>query len=102
MALIYAAHMFVFPLSVLQDPGFPKRGFWFVVGFAFISVSLVRFKYYCAWKLSMAALHVSGITYQTHNNGLSDFKLIQLCNPITVESTTHIRQKIANWNMPCQ
>ena len=39
----------------------------------------------------MGALHASGITYQTHGNGTSDFKLIQTCNPYKVETTIHVR-----------
>lgn len=50
----------------------------------------------------MGALHASGITYQMHGDGKSDWKLIQTCNPMTVETTVHVREKIANWNMTCQ
>jgi len=47
-------------------------------------VTTLRFKYYFAWKLSMGAIHASGISYQVHSDGTSDFKLIQNCNPLIV------------------
>lgn len=65
-------------------------------------VTTIRFKYYFGWKLSMGAIHASGVSYQVHGDGTSDFKLIQNCNPVKVETTVHVREKIANWNMTCQ
>lgn len=32
----------------------------------------------------MGAIHASGISYQVHGDGTSDFKLIQNCNPLIV------------------
>lgn len=75
----------------MQEPSFAERGFFFIAFYSFVSVTLLRFKYYFAWKLSMGPLHASGITYQTHANGTSDFKLIQTCNPYKVETTLHVR-----------
>lgn len=91
MMLFYLIHALVFPLYVMQEPGFPEKGFWYIALYSFISITLIRFKYYFAWKLSMGALHASGVTYQTHGNGTSDFKLIQTCNPYKVETTPHVR-----------
>lgn len=94
--------MFIFPLSTMKDPEFASKGFWHIVIFSFFCVSTLRFKYYFAWKLSMGAVHASGVSYQEHGDNTSDFKLIQTCNPVTVETTVHVREKIANWNMSCQ
>lgn len=81
---IYLIHMFVFPLEVMKAPEFSQQGFWFIVFFSFFCVTSLRFKYYFAWKLSMGAIHASGISYQVHGDGKSDYKLIQTCNPIKV------------------
>ena len=65
-------------------------------------MTTLRTKYYFAWKYSQGAVHASGISYQVHKDGSSDFKAIETCNPEIVESTKHVRIKIANWNMSCQ
>lgn len=91
LVLFYVLHMLVFPLSTAQDPSFSEKGFWYIILFSFACVTTLRFKYYFGWKLSMGAVHASGISYQEHGNGVSDFKLIQTCNPEIVESTVHVR-----------
>lgn len=102
MLVFFIFHMMVFPLSTMKDPHFADRGFWFIMAYSFGCVTTIRFKYYFGWKLSMGAIHASGVSYQVHGDGKSDFKLIQNCNPIKVETTVHVREKIANWNMTCQ
>lgn len=91
LVVFYVGHMFLFPLDVMKDPAFAEKGFWYIALYSFLCVTSLRFKYYFAWKLSMGAVHASGISYQEHGNNTSDFKLIQTCNPIKVESTVHVR-----------
>ena len=70
--------------------------------YGWITVTLVRFKYYFAWKLSMMSVHFSGISYQKLPSGEENFKAVETCNIHMVESTKHLRVKISNWNMSCQ
>lgn len=102
MVPIYVFHMLYFPLSELQSPEFATKGCLHIIVFSFVSIVTLRFKYYFGWKLSLVPIHASGISYQKHENGTSDWKLIQTCNPLKVEQTVHVREKIANWNMTCQ
>lgn len=102
LVLFYVVNLLVFPLEVMKDPAFAQKGFWYIAFYSFFCVTTLRFKYYFAWKLSMGAIHASGVSYQVHGDKTSDFKLIQTCNPVVVETTIHVRQKIANWNMTCQ
>lgn len=66
---IYLIHMFLFPLSTMQNEEFPQWPFWSIVWFGFFSVSTIRFKYYFAWKFSMGAVHASGISFQRSKDG---------------------------------
>lgn len=102
MLLFYAIHLLVFPLSTLKSPEFPQKGFWYIIFFSYFCVTVLRSKYYFGWKLSMGAIHASGISYQIHPDNTSDFNLIQNCNPEIVETSPQARDKIANWNMSCQ
>lgn len=74
-------NMLFFPLATMKDPAFATKGFWHILIFSFFCVLTLRFKYYFAWKLSMAPVHASGISYQVHGDKTSDFKLIQTCHP---------------------
>jgi len=84
MVPVFVFHMFFFPLSTLQSEEFAHQGFLYIIAFSFISIITLRFKYYFAWKLSLGAIHASGVSYQTHDNDTSDWKLIQTCNPLKV------------------
>jgi hypothetical protein len=65
--------------------------------YSIISVLLHKFKYYFGWKLSLASVHASGISY----NGKS-FHKINTCDPIVVETSIHIRDRISHWNIGVQ
>ena len=56
---------------------------------------MLRCKYYFGWKLSMLSVHASGISY----SGGEEFKRINTVNPYAVETSVHMREKIANWNI---
>lgn len=58
-------------------------------------VTFIKFKYYFGWKLSMCAVHASGISY----SGDGNFHRVKTCDPWKVETTYHLREKISNWNM---
>lgn len=50
----------------------------------------------------MGAVHASGISYQSYTDKniiIKNFEGVQTCNPEIVETTLHLRDKIANWNM---
>lgn len=81
MLLVYFFHITVFPLSYLQSIEFADNDFWYIIYYSMVCVTVIRSKYYFGWKLSMGAIHASGISYQVHSDDTSDFKLIQTCNP---------------------
>lgn len=43
----------------------------------------------------MCAVHMSGVSYIKG----SDYSRVNTCNPYVVETSIHLREKIANWNM---
>jgi lysophospholipid acyltransferase len=59
---------------------------------------MLRCKYYFGWKLSMVSVHSSGISY----SGGEEFKRINTVNPGVFETSVHVREKIANWNIAVQ
>ena len=65
--------------------------------YATISVYLLRCKYYFGWKLSMGAVHASGVSF----DGTS-FDRINTVNPWIFETAVHPRDKLNNWNMTVQ
>jgi len=76
-----------FPLTRLrEDEFYSNHGFWYVLFYIFFSVSLARFKYYFGWKMSMCAMHSSGVSF----NG-TDFSRINSVNIIVVETSIHVR-----------
>lgn len=81
LMLVYLVHMFVFPLSTMQDPEFTTWPFVQIAVFGFFSVTTIRFKYYFAWKFSQGAVHASGITYNKEKDGSENFDLVKTCNP---------------------
>ena len=99
---VYVLHILVFPLAEMKSEEYSLKGFAYVMIFSFFCVTTLRFKYYFAWKFSMCAVHASGISYQVVADGSTNWKAVQTCNPWVVESTKHLRMKIANWNMSCQ
>ena len=99
---VFVVHMLVFPLSTMQDPSFSQWPFFSILVFGFFSVTTIRFKYYFGWKFSQGAVHASGISYHKGKDGSEHYNLVQTCNPEIVESTMHVRIKIANWNMSVQ
>lgn len=102
LMLIFLIHMFIFPLSTMQDPSFSEWPCWQILIFGFFSVTTIRFKYYFAWKFSQGSVHASGISFHRSKEGKDQYNLVQTCNPEIVESTMHVRAKIANWNMSVQ
>ena len=80
---------------------FFDRGVFFVVFYSFWAIWLIKCKYYFAWKLSMLPIHLSGVSYQPNKEG-DQFLGVQTCNPWTVETTIHIREKVSNWNITVQ
>lgn len=87
-----------FPLSRLRSEEFYENGPLYVFWWATISVYMLRCKYYFGWKLSMVSVHSSGISY----SGGEEFKRINTVNPLVVETSVHMREKIASWNIAVQ
>jgi len=81
----------------MRNMEFYDNSYLYVVFYAFISVSMARSKYYTAWKLCMVGVHASGVSY----NGI-DFSRVNTCNPLIVETTIHVREKINFWNIAIQ
>jgi hypothetical protein len=81
----------------LRTHSFYDNGYWHVLFYTFFSVSLARFKYYFGWKLSMCAIHASGVSF----SGV-DFLRINSVNIVEVETSIHVREKINNWNIQVQ
>ena len=81
----------------MRSEPFYDHGFLYVLFYVLISVTLGRFKYYFGWKLSMCAVHSSGVSY----NG-ADFSRINSVNVVEVEASVHVREKINNWNVQVQ
>ena len=46
-----------------QESFYSDNSFWYVFFYVPIAVTLIRAKYYGAWKLSMCGVHASGLTY---------------------------------------
>lgn len=85
------------PASYMKTDEFYEHNAFYVLFYSFISITLIRFKYYFGWKLSIAGVHASGVSY----NG-EKFKLINTCSPVVIESDKHIRNKISHWNIAVQ
>lgn len=69
-----------------SDSFYTDNSFWYVLFYVPISVTMTRFKYYGAWKLSMCSVHSSGISYSG-----TDFQKVNIVNPVLVETTPHVR-----------
>jgi len=65
-----------YPVATMRSADFYEvHGFWYVLLYVFLAVCLARFRYHCGWKLSMCAIHASGVSY----NG-KDFSRINTVN----------------------
>lgn len=62
-------------------------------------MTLIRFKYYSAWKIGILSVHASGVSYDEKT---SEYTAIDHCKPSIIETTPHIRLKINNWNIMVQ
>ena len=62
-----------------------------------LCIYLIRCKYYFAWKLSMSAVHASGVSYDGDS-----FKRINTIDPWVFETSPHVREKINHWNISVQ
>jgi len=93
--VFYILHVIFFPLSVMKDPTFADQSPLYILYYSFFSVTFIRFKYYFGWKLSQCAVHASGISYTEDGK----FERVKTCDPWIVETTVHLREKVANWNM---
>lgn len=90
--------MVVFPTTYMKTDSFWESSGLTIGVYSFISITTLRFKYYTAWKVSIAAVHSSGLSY----DGAGNFNTIVHCKPEIVETTPHIRDKISNWNIMVQ
>lgn len=64
-----------------------------------IATTLLRFKYYSGWKIGIASIHASGVSYNSKTN---DYSAIEHCRPLIIETSSTIRDKINNWNVMVQ
>ena len=70
----------------MRNEQFVKNGFWHIFWYVFVSCCLARSRYYFGWKLSMCAVHSSGVSYSG-----KDFERINTVNPYVVETSIHVR-----------
>lgn len=97
LGVIYAFSEVYCPLSAMREDIFYENSYVYVLFYVVFSTSLARSKYYFGWKLSMCAVHASGVSY----NG-TDFSRVNTANPLVVETTIHVREKINFWNISVQ
>lgn len=96
-----------FPVEFMTTDTYLRWSAWKMFLYSFISVTLIRFKYYFAWKLNSCAIDACGLSYEktiTNSEGKPEhiFSKHPNANILIVEGTYHVRDKIANWNMPVQ
>ena len=87
-AAFYVLGTILFPMPFMKEIEFVEKGFGYICLYSFFSVSLLRFKYYFGWKLSMCSIHASTISY---NSDSGKFDKINTCNPEIVETSIHFR-----------
>jgi lysophospholipid acyltransferase len=85
------------PISALKTDAFYEESLPYIVAYSTLSVYLLRCKYYFGWKLSMTAVHASGVSFSG-----SGFDRINTVNPWIFETSMHVRDKINNWNISVQ
>lgn len=99
-ACVYFFGLSYFPTSYLSEPGFTDQGIFYILGYAQISIYLIQWKYFFAFKLCMLPIHSSGISY---NPILEDkFNGIQSINLWEYNTTLSLPNKINSWNIPVQ
>jgi lysophospholipid acyltransferase len=81
----------------MREESFYESNMGYVIIYSVVSVSLARFKYYFGWKLSVASIHATGISFDGKK-----FERINTCDPLIVETSMHIREKISSWNSSVQ
>lgn len=106
-----AVYLFIylpyFPVEFMTTSTYLTWNGWKMYFYSFISVTLIRFKYYFAWKLNSCAIDACGLSYEktiTNPNGKQEhiFSRNANVNILTVEGTKNVRDKISNWNIPVQ
>lgn len=85
------------PIAPLKTDPFYLQPAWYILLYSTASVYLIRCKYYFGWKLSLAAVHASGASFNGHN-----FSRINTVDPYTFETSIHVRDKINAWNISVQ
>lgn len=96
-----------FHLDYMRTEEFHNLSWWKIVLYNFACLTLMRTKYYFAWKLSSCSVDACGLSYSGKvkaTNGLmvDDFSLIPNIDPWTFETTPHFRVKVRSWNMSVQ
>lgn len=95
-ALHILGDLFV-PIGELRTMQFYDSSWLYVFAYSTASVYLVRCKYYFGWKLSMSAVHASGVSFDGKG-----FERINTVKPWIFETSIHVRDKINNWNISVQ
>lgn len=102
--------MLVYPfvsMNYILTDEFQALPWWKNVGYVFACFTLMRSKYYFAWKLSDCSISACGLSYSgkvQSENGLmvDDFSMIQNIDPWNFEMSPHFRIKTRSWNMSVQ
>jgi lysophospholipid acyltransferase len=103
-------YMLVYPhfdMEYIRTDAYLALPWWRVALYNFISVTLIRSKYFFAWKLSDCSVTACGLSYNGKIEGkngvmVDDFSLIPNIDPWNFEMSPHIRVKIRSWNMSVQ
>jgi hypothetical protein len=77
----YLIHLFYFPLGYMKTADFLNSGVLHVILYSFLSVWLIKFKFYFGWKYCQVPVHLSGVTYEPNKEINDQFLGIQSCDP---------------------
>lgn len=85
------------PLGLLKTHQFYEQSTLSIFWYATLSVYLLRCKYYFGWKMSMCAVHASGVSFDG-----KAFNRVNTINPWIFETSIHVRDKVGSWNISVQ
>lgn len=84
----------------MSNNSFYRNGFWYVLGYSYLSTQLLQFRYFLGFKLSMLPIHMSGLSY---NYKLKDpFDNIKCIDIGTFLTSLSIPARINSWNILVQ
>jgi len=84
----------------MASNSFHKNGFWYVMGYTYLSTQLIHFRYFLGFKLCMLPIHIAGVSY---NPKLVDpFDQVKCIDIRTFLTSISIPARINSWNILVQ